>query len=221
MKQLQVEVPREFLKAIEGRLDEVTALNKKINVAANDVAKKTRKLLIQRMVEEYQGEVARKPALMKKSKIEKAGSKRFDASVIFKSPVYNIENYHVIPNPRRWAQKAGTAKYKKLRIKGNVLRSGTKPLDRAFFVTFRNGHTAVVERAEGKYVYKKKYRNTSKSRPRKRHPIKAKEKIRTLMSPSYQTSVGGRVYEKEADNIPEMMLLEIENVISRTLEKTK
>lgn len=204
---ITIQIAEETLKDIERRLDGIKKPEAVVKTAVNNTAKKAQKLLASKASKVYAGEVAKRSAILSASTISKASNSHSVATIKFRSTVHEIKEFHVssLTISKTTYRKNGKRGGRK--IKGNVLRGSSKVLNNAFVVQFKNnneseGHIAVVSRVPGERM---------KSNPKK-------EKLRKLLSPSYEIMIGGeKVYGAVADDIKETLNEEIVNVMNRVL----
>lgn len=200
---IRVQVPENVIKDVESKLDALGKTKESVlKTAVNNTAKKAQSLLAQKTAVTYAGAASRKGAIMSRSSIAKASTGSPAATIKFKSPVHEIKEFHVssLAVSKTTYRKNGKRGGRK--IKGNVLKGSSKPLEHAFVVQFKSGHVAVVSRVPGSQM---------KSNPKK-------EKLKKLLSPSDKVMVGGeRVCGAAQDEIAELLNEQVRKVLDKAL----
>ena len=184
---IRIQVPEENIRKIETGLEGLSkSKGSVLKTAVNNTAKKAQKLLVQKASKEYTGKIARQSAIMSRSEIKKASTGNPSALIKFRSPVHEIKEFHVSNLAISKTTYRSNGKRGGKKIKGNVLKGSSKPLEHAFVVQFKSGHISVVSRVPGV----KMLSNTKK------------EKLRKLLSPSYKVMIGGeKVYGSSEEEI--------------------
>ncbi|MFW6680668.1 phage tail protein [Lacrimispora sp. AGF001] len=199
---ITISVPEETIKEMVKRLDEVKRKPKSvIKAAVNNTSKKAQSLLAQKASKVYAGKVAQKGSVISASEIQKASAETLSAIIKFRSPVHEIKEFHVSSLSLSKTSYKKNGKRGGRKIKGNVLKGSSKPLD-AFVVQFKNGHISVVSRVPGSKM---------KSNPKK-------EKIRKLLSPSYPVMIKNeKVYGETSDEIASILSEQVAKVMDKVL----
>lgn len=195
-------VPDQAIKDIEKRLDGLKKPTSVIKTAVNNTAKKAQGLLAQKASKVYAGKIAQKGSIVSASEVSKASASGQVAIIKFKSPVHEIKEFHVssLAISKTTYKKNGKRGGRK--IKGNVIKGSSKPLDNAFVVQFKSGHVSVVSRVPGSRM---------KGNPKK-------EKLRKLLSPSYPVMIANeKVYGETSEKIAEVLNEQIEKVMDKVL----
>lgn len=197
---IEMQISDKNIREIETLLNGVRKPTSAVKTAINNTAKKAQKLLAQKTSKQYAGKISQQRTILSKSKIDKSSTKGQQVTIRFKSTVHEPRDFHVLgvslsENQKiigRKTTKAGnTAK-----IKINVLKGSAKEVKGAFLVQFKSGHVAIATRKPGT------------------------KKIRSLLSPSYMKMVGNeKVYD--ANEVSEILNMEVEKVISKALKKGK
>lgn len=231
-----VKLSDQNMKDIETQLDGIRKPQSAVKTAVNNASKKVQRNLANKASKRYAGPIARQGAILAKSDIKKASAAGQQATIIFKSPVYEPRDFRVLGVTLDSGKIAGrklTKAGKAAKIRIGVLKGSTKEVKGAFLVQFKSGHVAIATRVPGEYYDRDKTSESPKKglrgvldrliKRKKQKTLKGtkhNEKVRAFYSPSYMKAIGNKkVYDP--DEIAEILNEEVEKVIAKALKGAK
>lgn len=230
---LTIGVSDQNIKDIKTQLDGIRKPESAVKTAVNNASKKVQRTLANKASKQYAGPIARQGTILAKSDIKKASAASQQATIKFKSPVYEPRDYHALGVSLDSGKITGrklTKKGKAAKIKINVLKGVAKEVKGAFVVKFpKSGHVAIAMRVPGEYKARGKTKESPKKglrgilerlTKRKAETVKNtkhNEKIKALYSPSYMKMIGNeKVYDPR--EVSEILNAEVEKVIAKALK---
>lgn len=93
---LTIGVSDQNIKDIETQLDGIRKPESAVKTAVNNASKKVQRNLANKASKQYAGPIARQGTILAKSDIKKASAASQQATIKFKSPVYEPRDYRVL-----------------------------------------------------------------------------------------------------------------------------
>lgn len=204
---LTVYYDSDIMAQIEKKLGALSSEKYKVlKNAINATARQAKKDIAEKAQEEY---TAKKGAISKVSKLKNATASNPDATITVTGKTMELKKYKT-RNPKSGSQAQILASGGMKPIQS---KKGTKA--KAFLATFASGHTAIVQRQDGK-TYTGQGAAKRKAKWGSGADMTA---IKSLLSISYPKMVGGeKVYGELAPEIYENLMENVQKEIRKVLE---